>query len=59
MTEKQIRQCKACLPKGQTMSRAYSAFEGGVRFISVDRNGKEYRYKVIFDTAYNASLIPF
>lgn len=59
MTQKQIDQCIAQLPAGQTMSRAYTAFEGGIRFIAVDRQGREYRYKVEFDPAFNASLVPF
>ena len=59
MTQKQIDQCIAQLPSGQTMSRAYTAFEGGIRFFAVDRQGREYRYKVEFDPAFNASLVPF
>ena len=59
MTNKQIQQCVACLPDGQRMSRAYKAFEGDLRFISVDRTGNEYRYRVVFDAEFNASLVPF
>ena len=46
MTQKQLNQCIAQLPAGQKFSRAYTAFEGGIRFISVDRQGNEYRYTV-------------
>ena len=32
------------LSKGETFLRAYRAFEGDVRVISIDRNGVEHRY---------------
>ncbi|MDO5445797.1 MAG: hypothetical protein Q4F31_09295 [Eubacteriales bacterium] len=59
MTDKQIKQCIDCLPAGQTISRAYRAYEGDIRVISEDRKGNEYRYKVVFDEVFNVSLVPF
>ena len=59
MTQKQLDQCIAQLPAGQKFSLAYTAFEGGIRFFSVDRNGNEYRYRVTFDSTFNASTTPF
>ena len=48
MTDKQVQQIKAQLPGGEKLNRMYSAIEGGIRAISRDRNGNEYRYRVIF-----------
>lgn len=48
MTNKQIEQVKAQLPQGETLDRMYSAFEGGIRVISKDEAGCEYRYAVTF-----------
>ena len=49
MTEKQLKQAKSQLPQGERFDRAYSAFEGGIRLISKDAEGREFRYKVHFD----------
>ena len=54
MTEKQIKQIKEQLPEGERFNRAYSAFEGGIRVISRDSRGNEYRYEVHFDADDNA-----
>ena len=56
MTEKQLQQVISQLPNGETFERAYSAFEGGIRVISKDSRGCEYRYKVIFDAEDNATI---
>ena len=56
MTEKQIKQIKDQLPEGQRLDRAYSAFEGGIRVISKDRSGREYRYEVHFDENDNVTI---
>ena len=56
MTEKQIKQIKDQLPEGQRLDRAYSAFEGGIRVVSKDRNGREYRYEVHFDENDNVTI---
>ena len=48
MTNQQIEQVKAQLPQGEKLDRMYSAFEGGIRVISKDASGCEYRYAVIF-----------
>ena len=57
MSEKQLAQCIAQLPEGQKFSRAYRAFEGDIRLISVDRKGREFRYRVVFDSAFNCSIV--
>ena len=49
MTDKQLKQAKSQLPQGERFDRAYSAFEGGIRLISKDAEGREFRYKVHFD----------
>ena len=59
MTDKQLQQIKSQLPKGETFERAYSAFEGGIRVISKDSRGCEYRYNVSFDAEGNASIKRF
>ena len=59
MTDKQLQQIKSQLPKGETFERAYSAFEGGIRVISKDNRGCEYRYKVTFDAEDNATIERF
>ena len=56
MTEKQIKQVKAQLPEGERFDRAYRAFEGGIRVISRDKDGNEYRYTVHFDRDGNAAI---
>ena len=56
MTEKQIKQVKAQLPEGERFDRAYRAFEGGIRVISRDKRGNEYRYTVHFDRDGNATI---
>ena len=56
MTEKQIKQVKAQLPQGERFNRAYSAFEGGIRVISRDKEGHEYRYAVRFDADDNLTI---
>ena len=59
MTEKQLKQAISKLPEGETFSRVYRAFEGGIRLISADRNGAERRYRVVFDKDGNANIEPF
>lgn len=59
MTEKQIRQIKSQLPKGEKLNRAYRAVEGDLRVISKDAEGREYRYTVIFDADDNATIKRF
>ena len=56
MTEKQIKQIKDQLPEGQRLDRAYSAFEGGIRVISRDKAGREYRYEAHFDADDNVTI---
>ena len=56
MTEKQIKQVKAQLPQGERFNRAYSAFEGGIRVISRDSAGNEYRYAAHFDADDNVTI---
>jgi len=56
MTEKQLKQVKQQLPEGEHLDRAYSAFEGGIRAISKDRQGHERRYAVRFDADGNATI---
>ncbi len=56
MTDKQIKQIQAQLPKGETIDRMYRAFEGDIRVISKDRNGRETRYTVRFDSNDNATI---
>lgn len=56
MTEKQIKQVKQQLPEGEHLDRVYSAFEGGLRAISKDRNGNERRYEIRFDADDNAYI---
>jgi hypothetical protein len=59
MTEKQLQQVISQLPEGEHFDRAYSAFEGGIRVISKDERGCEYRYSVSFDAEDNASIKRF
>ncbi|MDD2267949.1 MAG: hypothetical protein PHY15_00190 [Eubacteriales bacterium] len=59
MTEKQIKQIKSQLPQGERIDRMYTAFEGGIRVITKDANGREVRYNVIFDADDNASIKKF
>ena len=56
MTDKQVQQIKAQLPEGEKLNRMYSAFEGGIRAISRDSSGNEYRYRVRFDAEDNAAI---
>jgi len=49
MTDKQLNQAKSQLPQGERFDRVYSAFEGGIRLISKDAEGREFRYKVHFE----------
>ena len=56
MTNKQIEQVKAQLPQGERFNRAYSAFEGRIRVISRDKEGREYRYAVRFDADDNVTI---
>ena len=56
MTDKQVKQIKAQLPEGEHLDRMYSAYEGGIRAISKNRSGYEYRYRVIFDADDNVSI---
>ena len=56
MTDKQVKQIKAQLPEGEHLDRMYSAYEGGIRVISKDRSGHEYRYRAIFDDDDNVSI---
>ena len=59
MTEKQIKQIKSQLPQGDRIDRMYAAFEGGIRVITKDANGRETRYYVSFDADDNASIKKF
>ena len=59
MTERQLQQVISQLPEGEHFDRAYTAFEGGIRVISKDERGYEYRYNVSFDTEGNASIQRF
>lgn len=59
MTDKQLQQVKRQLPEGEKFSRAYSAFEGGIRVISKKADGTETRYKVRFDSDDNAIIERF
>lgn len=56
MTDKQIKQIQAQLSKGETIDRMYRAFEGDIRVISRDRNGRETRYTVRFDSNDNVTI---
>ena len=59
MTERQLQQVISQLPEGEHFDRAYTAFEGGIRVISKDERGYEYRYIVSFDAEDNASIKRF
>ena len=59
MTNKQLQQVIDQLPDGEHFDRAYTAFEGGIRVISKDERGYEYRYNVSFDAEGNASIKRF
>ena len=58
MTEKQMKQIEAQLPKGEKVNRAYRAYEGDVRVITRDADGRETRYTVIFGENDNVTLKP-
>lgn len=57
MTDKQVRQIKAQLPEGEKLNRMYSAYEGGIRVISRDAKGNEYRYGAHFDADDNVTIV--
>ena len=59
MTEKQIKQIERQLPQGERIDRMYTAFEGGIRVITKDANGREIRYNVSFDANDNAIIKKF
>ena len=59
MTDKQLKQIKNQLPKGEKLDRCYAAAEGGIRVISKDAQGRETRYNVSFDADDNASIQRF
>ena len=59
MTERQLQQVISQLPEGEHFDRAYTPFEGGIRVISKDERGCEYRYNVTFDAEGNASIKRF
>ena len=59
MTEKQLEQIKEQLPTGEHIDRMYRALEGDLRVITKDRNGRETRYTVQFDTDDNATIREF
>ncbi len=56
MTEKQIKQIEKQLPQGEKIDRMYTAFEGGIRVITKNADGREIRYNVSFDADDNASI---
>lgn len=58
MTNEQIKQAINQLPKEETFSRCYKAFEGGIRLISKMKDGYEVRYNVIFE-GNNVRLVRF
>jgi hypothetical protein len=59
MTEQQLKQAKSQLPEGEKFDRAYSAYEGGIRLISKTKDGREFRYKVIFEADGNVRIERF
>ena len=56
MTDKQFQQAISQLPAEEHFDRVYNAFEGGIRIISKDEQGNEYRYNVAFDSEDNAHI---
>lgn len=59
MTNKQIKQIESQLPHGEKIVRMYTAFEGGIRVITVNAAGFEVRYNVSFDSDGNAIIKRF
>ena len=59
MTEKQMKQIEAQLPMGEKINRAYSDFEGDIRVITRNAEGRETRYTVIFDKDDNVTIKQF
>ena len=59
MTEKQMKQIEAQLPAGEKVNRAYRAFEGDIRVITCNTEGREIRYTVVFDKDDNATIKQF
>lgn len=59
MTEKQLRQIIAQLPKDETFDRTYRAIEGDIRVITKNKRGYETRYTVRFDADDNATIKQF
>ena len=59
MTDRQIKQVEQQLPEGEKLSRMYSAFEGGIRVISIDKAGIERRYNAKFDENDNVTIERF
>lgn len=59
MTDKQIKQIESQLLSGEKIDRMYTAFEGGIRVITKNADGRETRYNVSFDADGNASIKKF
>ena len=59
MTEKQMKQVEAQLPAGEKVNRTYRAFEGDIRVITRNAEGRETRYTVIFDKDDNVTIKQF
>ena len=59
MTEKQMKQIEAQLPAGEKVNRASRAFEGDIRVITRNAEGRETRYTVIFDKDDNVTIKQF
>ena len=54
-----MKQIEAQLPKGEKVNRAYRAYEGDVRVITRNAEGRETRYTVIFDKDDNVTIKQF
>jgi outer membrane usher protein FimD/PapC len=59
MTEKQIKQIENQIPKGEQIDRMYRAFEGDIRVITKNADGRETRYSLSFDSVGNVSIKKF
>lgn len=59
MTEKQIKQIENQIPQGEHIDRMYRAFEGDIRVITKNADGRETRYSLSFAADGNVSIKKF
>ncbi len=56
MTNKQIEKLRKLFPQGEKLDRLYNAYEGGIRAVTKDADGRETRYAVHFGADDSVSI---